>query len=95
MSKKMYGLYLAYHKNEVLPDEEANDPNVPNYPPALARVRIYDNPHDQMEAYANVPCPASQTFEADDKFEFDMKFRELQQNFLNEEWLEENIYPYI
>lgn len=54
----IYGLYLAYSKWEVLPDEECADPTVPRYPASVARVRAYDNKRDQMEAYANTMCPA-------------------------------------
>lgn len=89
----IYGVYLAYSKWEVLPDEECNDPRVPNYPSNIARVRAYDNKFAQMEAYANTRCPASVIFEAVDKKEFDEKVAELQKNFLNEAWLEENVYP--
>lgn len=58
----IYGLYLAYSKWEVLPDEECANPTVPRYPASVARVRAYNNKRDQMEAYANTMCPASQTF---------------------------------
>ena len=40
-------------------------------------------------------CPASQLFEADSKEEIEKKIKEFNENFENEEWLEENIYPYI
>lgn len=76
----IYGLYLAYSKWEVLPDEECADPTVPRYPASVARVRAYDNKRDQMEAYANTMCPASQTFEAETKEEFDAKVAEFKKN---------------
>ena len=66
----IYGLYLAYTKWEVLPVEECADPTVPRYPASVARVRAYSNKRDQIEAYANTMCPASQTFEAETKEEF-------------------------
>lgn len=37
----IYGVYLAYNKWDVLPDEECRNPDIPNYPPEIARVRIY------------------------------------------------------
>ena len=40
---KIYGVYMAYTKYEVLPDEECNNPDIPKYPPEIARVRMYDN----------------------------------------------------
>ena len=68
---------------------------VPTYPREAARVRIYDNPSDQLNAYANIPCAASQCFEADSEEEIKQKVREFERNFENEEWLKEHIYPYI
>lgn len=73
----IYGLYLAYSKWEVLPDEECADPTVPRYPASVARVRAYDNKRDQIEAYANTMCPASQTFEAETKEELTPKSQSL------------------
>ena len=46
---KIYGVYMAYNKYEVLPDEECNDPDIPKYPPEIARVRMYDNKRAQMD----------------------------------------------
>lgn len=92
---KFYGVYLAYSKYEVLPDEDCNNPDIPKYPPEIARVRVYDNAHDQMEAYANTACPTSQLFEADSKEEVDQKVSELKKNFQDKEWLEKNIEPFI
>jgi hypothetical protein len=70
---RYYGVYLAYSKWEVFPDEVANDPNIPRYPSNIARVRCFDNSFDQLQCYSNTPCPASQIFEADSEKEFDDK----------------------
>lgn len=91
----IYGLYLAYTKWEVLPTEECANPTIPRYPASVARVRAYNNKRDQMEAYANTMCPASQTFEAETKEEFDAKVAEFKKNFEDEAWLAENIDPYL
>lgn len=91
----IYGLYLAYNKWEIFPDAYCADPTVPRYPASIARVRAYDNKYDQTEAYANTMCPASQTFEAATKEEFDAKVAELKKNFEDEAWLAENIDPYV
>lgn len=91
----IYGVYLAYSKWEVLPDEICSDPDVPRYPADCARTRAYDNKRDQMEAYANTMCPASQLFEAADMNEFNEKVAELKKNFQDEEWLKEHIDPYV
>lgn len=92
---KIYGVYMAYAKYEVLPDEECNNPDVPKYPPEIARVRMYNNKRDQMEAYANTMCPASQCFEADTKKEADEIVNDFKKKFQDKDWLEENIEPYI
>lgn len=91
----IYGLYLAYSKWEVLPDEECANPTVPRYPASVARVRAYNNKRDQIEAYANTMCPASQMFEAETKEEFDVKVAEFKKNFEDEAWLVENIDPFL
>lgn len=91
----IYGVYLAYNKWDVLPDEECRNPDIPNYPPEIARVRMYRSKLEQMEAYANTHCPASQTIEATTEAEFNQKVEQMKKNFLNEEWLKENIEPYI
>lgn len=91
----IYGVYLAYNKWDVLPDEECRNPDIPNYPPEIARVRIYRSKLEQMEAYANTHCSASQTIEATTEAEFNQKVEQMKKNFLNKEWLEENINPYI
>lgn len=31
----IYGVYLAYNKWDVLPDEECRNPDIPNYPQKL------------------------------------------------------------
>ena len=46
---RYYGVYLAYSKWEVFPDEVANDPNIPRYPSDIARVRCFDNSFDQLQ----------------------------------------------
>lgn len=91
----IYGLYLAYSKWEVLPDEECANPTVPRYPASIARVRAYDNKRYQIEAYANITCPASQTFEAETQEEFDAKVAEFKKNFADPKWVAENITPYV
>ena len=91
----IFGVYFAYHKSEVLPDDICKDPNIPNYPPSIARVGKYPSYSDAVNAYANTRCSASQLIEAVDNADFENKVNELKQNFLNEKWLEENIYPYL
>lgn len=89
---KLYGVYLAYDQIEITGDF---DPTKPKYPREFARVRCYDNPTDQLHAYANTMCPASQCFEANSEEEFKAKVEEFKNNFENEEWVKKNIEPYI
>ena len=91
----LYAVYLAYHKREILSDEALQDPNIPEYPKELARVRVYDNKQSQIDCYANTMCPASQLIEAKDMAELEIKVSEMEANFNNEDWLEVNIRPYI
>lgn len=92
---KIYGVYYAYSKWEVLPDDMCSDPNIPRYPVELARVIIYSTPLAQIEAYANTMCPASQFIEADTQEEFDRKVEEMKNNFADDEWVKENIDHYL
>ena len=92
---KFYCVYMAYAKYEVMDSSVEGYDKLPTYPRNCARVRIYDNPGAQFDAYANTPCPASQLFEADSKEEIEKKTKEFNENFENKEWLKEHIYPYI
>lgn len=91
---KIYGVYFAYSKYEVLPDEACSDPKIPRYPRSIARVCSYSNKLDQLNAYANTMCPASMTFEADSVKEFEDKVTEFKNNFEDEAWLAEHVDPY-
>lgn len=93
--KKFYAVYLAYTKYEVLTDEEINNPDIPLYPPEIARLRVYGNKIDQLNCYANTMCPASQLIEADSEAELNDKVEEMKRNFINQDWLNEHIHPYI
>ena len=53
----IYGLYLAYSKWEVLPDEECANPTVPRYPASVARVRAYNNKRDQNRSVCEYNVP--------------------------------------
>ena len=92
--KRIFGLYCPYHKSDMMDihDEEYNE--LPSYPVEFRRVRIYKDKFSQIEAYANIHCPASQMFECNED-EIDTKVKELDAKFSDENWLEKNIYPYI
>lgn len=96
MEKELiFGVYFAYHKSEVLPDDICKDPNIPNYPPSIARIGKYPSYSDALNAYANTMCPASQIIEAIDDKDFNNQIEQMKKNFLDENWLRKNIYPYI
>lgn len=92
---KIYGVYMAFSKYEKMPEEICADKTVPRYPSELGRVVLCDTSFAQIEMYANTHCPASQMFKADSLEDVKTKVSELQANFLNEKWLEENIDPYV
>lgn len=92
---KIYCVYMAYAKYEVMDSDMEGYDELPTYPRDCAGVRVYNNPGAQFDAYANTPCPASQLFEADSEEEIKQKTEEFKNNFENKEWLEKNIYPFI
>ena len=88
----IYGVYLAWTADDVYGYREEGQKE---YPREVARVRRYKTERDQLDCYANTPCPASQLVEAETEEEFNKKIEELKDNFENEEWLKINIYPYV
>lgn len=56
---------------------------------------LYDDYAAALDAYANTPCPASQLIEAETKEELEKKMEQMQKNFKDEKWLDENLYPYL
>lgn len=68
--------------------------SMPEYPREFRRVRKYHDKTSQLQAYANTPCPASQTFECEEE-ELEATLNDLNAKFDDEEWLRVNIYPYI
>ena len=93
--QKFYCVYLAYSKYEVLSPEECNDPNIPEYDPRIARVRVFRTKREQFDCFANTACPASQVFEADNEAEVVEKVRKFKEDFVNEEWLKTHIEPFM
>lgn len=91
--KKTYGVYFAYSKYEV--GFEEDNPDIPKYPSELARIAVYSNARDQLEAYANTMCAASQMITANSKKEFEEKVKQMRQNFDDPEWISKNIDPYV
>lgn len=88
----IYGVYFAYSRMEVIGTWEEGEKE---YPKELARVSIYETKQQQLDAYANTPCPASQLVEAETKEEFEKEVEQIKNNFENEEWVAVNIHPYV
>ena len=93
MKKKVYGIYFAYDASDFLPDEILDRLNT-NYPSDLARIHKYASKGEQLDAFANTACPASQCITADSEKEFLEKVRQMKANFDNPEWVKDNIDPY-
>ena len=91
---KVYGVYFAYSKQEVLPEEEY-DLYPTDYPREVARICRYANASQQLDAYANTMCPASQLVTANSEKEFDEKIEQLKSNFEDPEWVSVHIDPYV
>ena len=91
----IFGVYFAYHKSEVLPDDICKDPNIPNYPPSIARIGKYPSYSDALNAYSNTMCPASQIIIGVDDKDFNNQIKQMEKNFLDEDWLRKNIYSKI
>lgn len=91
---KIFGLFCPYHKNEFFEHEDSEYNELPNYPRQFRRVRKYTDRNSQLSAYANVMCPASQMFECEEE-ELEAKLKDFNAKFDDEDWLKENVYPYV
>ena len=92
--KKIHGVYFAYRKQDVLPEEEY-DKYPTDYPREVAKVHIYDDAGLQLNAYANTMCPASRCVTANSEKEFNEKIAKLQSNFEDPEWVKKRIEPFL
>lgn len=91
---KVFGVFLPYHKNEILDSYCEGYDELPSYPREYRRVRVFTERLIQMEVYANTMCPASQIFECEEE-DIDKTVENLNKQFDDENWLEKNIYPFI
>lgn len=55
----------------------------------------FDNGTDALNAYANTPCPASQLVEGKDPYELKCRMGQMLLNYQDEDWLNENLYPFL
>lgn len=86
---KKFALLLFYTAGEI--GDDTLPPNV--Y--VLKNVLYFDNGIQALNAYANTRCPASQIVEGSTNEELEKNIREMVINYSNEEWLNENLYPYL
>ena len=91
---KVFGVFLPYHKDEILGSYYGGYEELPSYPRKYRRIRVFTDRSTQMEAYANTMCPASQIFECEEE-NIDKTVEKLNKQFDDENWLEKNIYPFI
>lgn len=92
---KIYAVYCAYHKSEILSPYDTEYYQLSNYPTQFRRVRGYKTKSEQMNAFANIMCPASQTIDAEDEEDLKNKISEMDKNFQDEQWLTKNVYPFV
>lgn len=85
-TKKVYALMLFYTEMELGISQKPNTwINFGN--------QYYENGIEALEAYANTPCPASQLIDAESKEELLVKMNDMLNNFKDNKWLEECLYP--
>ena len=94
MEEKIYGLFCPYHKDDILDRMEPEYNQLSDYPREFRKVRTYRTKLEQLEAFANTMCPASRTFECT-KEDFNKTIEDLHAKYDSQEWLNENIYPYL
>ena len=56
---------------------------------------FFTNGLEALEAYANIPNPASQLIDGESPEELAQEMEDMLHNFDDEKWLEENLYPYL
>ena len=91
---KVFGVFMPYHKNEILDSCYEGYDELPSYPREYRRVRVFTDKLIQMEVYANTMCPASQIFECEEE-DIDKAIEKLNNQFDDENWLEKIVYPFI
>ena len=91
---KVFGVFLPYHKKEILDSYYEDYDELPSYPREYRRVRVFTDRLTQMDVYANTMCPASQIFECEDE-DIDKTVEKLNKQFDDENWLKKSIYSFI
>ena len=58
-------------------------------------VKYYDNGTRALDAYANIPNPASQLIDGRTEEELLRNAEKMMESMKNETWLNQNLYPYL
>lgn len=87
---KYYAVILFYRKHEIR-DLEPNEEDT--YINKV--VHFQNNSLAALDFYANIPNPASQFIEATNPVELEQKVVQMIENYKSEEWLQENLYPFL
>lgn len=61
----------------------------------LKGIAKFHNGLDALDCYANTRCSASQLIEANSEEELQRKIEQMEANYKDENWLKENLYPYL
>jgi hypothetical protein len=88
-NKKLHALMLFDHERNLGISED------PTKWVHMKTLKFGDRGDLALYAYANIPNPASQLIECLSKEELEEKELQMIENFQNQNWLNENIYPYI
>ena len=59
------------------------------------KIYFFNNGAEALNAYANIPNPAAQLVRGDNDEDLMQQIKEMKENYRNEEWLNENLYPYM
>ena len=86
--KKVYAVMLFFTEIEL------GISTVPNKWVNIKNVK-FDNGADAVNYYANTKCPASQLIDAESEEELIEKMNQMIKNFNNQEWLDNDLYPYL
>ena len=57
--------------------------------------KYFNNGTEALNAYANIPNPASQLVDGETPEELAKEMEDMLQHYDDEKWLEENLYPYL
>lgn len=86
---KHFAVLLFYTAGEI------GDTELPPHVYMCTNIVKFNDGEKALNYYASTPCPASQLIDAETEEELDIKCKEICANMQNEEWLNENLYPYL